>query len=139
MEGVSKNHILSVLACTLKTCIEKDPMIRTICLHIRRSNLRLFSRQVLLKKLQSVLLHANIKIINYLYKRGLFNNYYILSVVVNIIKKRNFQENPDSKEILCHHGKYIKVLIKIRPVNFFKLWILFSIRCTLWWLLLSRV
>lgn len=105
MEGVTKNHILSVLACTLRICIERDPAIRTICKYMKKSNLKTLPKEVLLKKIKSVLLHCSIKTINYLFKKGLFDNNYILSMVVNIINIRNLQENPDSSEILSHHRK----------------------------------
>ena len=104
MERVTKYHILSVLACTLRICIETEPMIRTICQNMQRSNLKLLSKEVLIKKLNSILLHANVKTLSNLFKRGLLNNSYILSMVVRVVRRRNLQQNPEVQEIISHYG-----------------------------------
>ena len=104
MECVTKIHVFSVLSCTLRICVEKESMIRTICQNMQRCNLKILSKEVLLRKLNSVLLHTSLKTLNYIFKRGLLNNSYILSMVVSVIRRRNLQENPEAQEIISHHG-----------------------------------
>lgn len=107
MEDVSKNHAYSVLACTLKVCAERDPYIKNICKIMQKSNLKIFQTEVLLKKLKSILLHCSVTTLSYLFRRGLFCNKFILSMVVNIIKHRRLEDNPAAREIVYHQGKCI--------------------------------
>lgn len=78
---------------------------------MQKRNLKLLQKEVLFKKLKSVLLHCSIKTIQYLFKRGVFCNQFIFSMVLEIIKHRNLQENPAASEILAHHGKRLIYLI----------------------------
>lgn len=103
---VTIRHLASVLRSAVRIARAREPHLRTMCGPYWIRNLEELSLELLFQKLRFLLLHCGVDTINYMHRVGVFYNIRVLEVAIEILTRRNEENDPLAKPLIHRLCKY---------------------------------
>ena len=105
----SRRELIKIINAIYHIAIVRHSIIQTFCDNQLCKNLKTASEAVLIRKLWFIISLCPLRIILYIYKRGIFNNYKnAIYILAEHFKSRNLHNSPFTGDIMRQHNIFIR-------------------------------